>query len=134
MPRPRMKKTANLPEHVYFDPRYGTYRIKLQNGKFKSLGSHRDKAIAIAREYNRLTRPDIAMKVDHLIQHGNFLNEKGFGHYVPDLLKRIIKEEQPSANYTHTMKQDAKRTEEFFEIIAFQEFNHQLAACKRLLE
>ena len=61
--RPRNMKSINLPEHVYYDTRYGTYRIKLVDGKFKSLGSNREVAIAIAKEYNRITRPTVSVAV-----------------------------------------------------------------------
>ncbi len=114
MVRPRGKKNVNLPEHVYFDARYGTYRIKLSTGKFKSLGNHRDTAISIANEYNRLVRPNITMQVDDLIKHGKFSKEKCFGEHVPVLLERILQDEQPSADLVKTMEQDAKRSEDFF--------------------
>ena len=112
--RPRQKSTANLPEHVYFDPRYGTYRIKLANGKFKSLGHYRDLAVAIAKEYNRVTRPTVSMKVDDLILHGSFTNEKPFSAHIPALLKRIFIDEQPSDEFKKTMENDALRVQTFF--------------------
>ena len=69
--RPRNKQQINLPEHLYYDARWGTYRIKLVSGKFKSLGSDRDAAVSIAREYNLIARPRIGMKVDDLLSGKN---------------------------------------------------------------
>ncbi|MBM7073327.1 hypothetical protein JQC92_15030 [Shewanella sp. 202IG2-18] len=73
-----------------------------------------DLAVAIAKEYNRVTRPTVAMKVDDLILHGSFTNEKPFPDHIPALLKRIFIDEQPSDEYKKTMENDAIRVQEFF--------------------
>ena len=112
--RPRNTKSINLPEHVYYDTRYGTYRIKLVDGKFKSLGSNREVAIAIAKEYNRITRPTVSVAVESLLGTSNHPSDKNFSDHVDSLLNRIFHEEQPSAVAAQTMRNDALRTKEFF--------------------
>lgn len=114
--RPRNKQQINLPEHLYYDARWGTYRIKLVSGKFKSLGSDRDAAVSIAREYNLIARPRIGMKVDDLLSdnNGSMLGEPAFSEHIPALLKRIIEDERPSADLTKTMENDAQRCQVFF--------------------
>jgi enterobacteria phage integrase len=118
--RPRNKKTLNLPEHLYYDARWGTYRIKLISGKFRSLGSDRDAAVAIAREYNLVARPKVGMRVDDLLTFADgtpLSSEPAFAEHVPALLKRILEDEQPSPDLAKTMENDAQRTQEFFAAI-----------------
>lgn len=114
--RPRKKPLINLPEHLYYDARWGTYRIKLISGKFRSLGSDRDAAISIAKEYNLIARPRVGMKVTDLLdtQQGDYPNELPFSEHIPALLKRIIADEQPSADLVKTMENDAQRCILFF--------------------
>ncbi|WP_259520233.1 phage integrase Arm DNA-binding domain-containing protein [Shewanella baltica] len=114
--RPRNKQQINLPEHLYYDARWGTYRIKLVSGKFKSLGSDRDAAVSIAREYNLIARPRIGMKVDDLLSgnNGSMLGEPAFSEHISALLKRIIEDERPSADLVKTMENDAQRCQFFF--------------------
>lgn len=113
--RPRHKKTVNLPEHVYYDERYGTYRIKLIDGRFRSLGNEREVAISIAKEYNRITRPKVAVAVESLLDESYLPDEKCLGSYIDSLLERIFHEEQPSVRVAQAMRNDAERTKEFFQ-------------------
>ncbi|MGL4735175.1 MAG: phage integrase Arm DNA-binding domain-containing protein [Enterovibrio sp.] len=116
MAKRRRKATNNLPEHLYYDERWGTYRIKLINGKFRSLGSDRSVAIAIAKEYNFIARPKSGITINALLLNKR-KGELPFASHIPALLKRIIADEQPSADLIKTMESDAKRSEEFFAII-----------------
>lgn len=116
-PRPRNKKGANLPEHLYYYAQRGIYRIKLVNGKFKSLGTDRNVAISIAKEYNRVARPQIALKVDDLLNYGEFMDEKPFADHIPALLNRILDDEQPASDSADTLANDAKRAQEYFAAI-----------------
>jgi len=124
-PRPRHKKGESLPEHLYYYAQRGIYRIKLVNGKFKSLGTDRDKAVSIAREYNRIARPKVALKVDDLLNYGSFIDEQPFAEHVQKLLNRIMTDEQPSEDLAKTMENDAKRTQEFFAHIPGSHINLQ---------
>jgi hypothetical protein len=114
--RPRKKQQINLPEHLYYDARFGTYRIKLISGKFKSLGSDRDTAISIVKEYNLVARPQIGIRVSDLLSNpfDHPLNEQAFSEHIPSLLKRIIEDEQPSPDLVKTMENDAHRCQLFF--------------------
>ncbi|WP_247682673.1 recombinase [Pseudoalteromonas sp. MMG013] len=124
-PRPRSKKGEMLPEHLYYYAQRGIYRIKLVNGKFKSLGTDRNVAVSIAREYNRIARPKVALKVDDLLNYGTFVDEQPFAEHVPRLLNRIMIDEQPSEDLAKTMENDANRTSEFFAHISGSHINLQ---------
>ncbi len=112
--RPRKTAMKHLPEHLYFDPRRGSYRLRLVSGRFKMLGKDREVAIAVVKEYNRVARAEIAMTVDSLLSNSYKYDEPSLGDHVDDLLKRIIKEEDPSEDLIHTFKMDAERTKKFF--------------------
>lgn len=121
--RPRTtRKTHSLPEHLYYDARYGTYRIKLINGKYKSLGADRDTAVAITREYNLVARPQIGITVESLL-YGDPMLSQPFAVHVPKLLERIIREEQPSDDFMKTMQNDAQRAIAFFSEIPGSQIN-----------
>ncbi|MBM7074492.1 hypothetical protein JQC92_21145 [Shewanella sp. 202IG2-18] len=112
--RPRTMAMKSLPEHLYFDPRRGSYRLRLISGKFKVLGKEREVAIAVAKEYNRVARQEVAITVESLLSSTYEFDEPSFGDQVDKLLKRIIHEEQPSEDFIRTMKIDAERTKQFF--------------------
>ncbi len=129
--KPRSKQTLHLPEHVYYDARRGSYRIKLIDGKYKSLGVDREVAIAIAKEYNRVARPKVGLAVESLLDSGYVSDEKCFGDHVDDLLKRILHEEQPSETVAKVMRNDAERCKAFFaqvpsSVITLQHVNDYL--------
>ncbi|RLV59463.1 recombinase [Parashewanella curva] len=109
----KRKLTKHLPEHVYYDARRGSYRIKLVDGRYKQLGKDREVAISVAKEYNRIARPKVGITVDKLL-NADSETESYFGHHVDGLLKRIFKEEQPSDDFKRTMEKDALRVKEFF--------------------
>ncbi|MCL1078716.1 recombinase [Parashewanella spongiae] len=112
--RPRTKAMKHLPEHLYYDSRRGSYRLRLITGRFKMLGKDREMAIAVTKEYNRVARQDVAVTVDSLLNSTYEFNEPSFGDHVDKLLLRIIHEEEPSEDFINTMKMDADRTKEFF--------------------
>ncbi|RLV58614.1 recombinase [Parashewanella curva] len=112
--RPRSKASKHLPEHLYFDPRRGSYRLRLVDGRFKAIGKEREIAIAVAKEYNRVARPEVALTVEALLTDTYKYGEACFADHVDALLERIIREEEPSEDFLKTMQMDAERTKEFF--------------------
>ncbi|WP_239480580.1 phage integrase Arm DNA-binding domain-containing protein [Parashewanella hymeniacidonis] len=110
----KTKSAASLPEHLYYDSRRNTYRIKLVTGKFKSLGVNREIAISIAKEYNRLARSSVGLTAESLLEEQDLLNEQPFSKEVDRLLHRIFQEERPSAVIKKVMRNDADRVKVFF--------------------
>ncbi|RLV60411.1 recombinase [Parashewanella curva] len=107
------KLTKHLPEHVYYDARRGSFRIKLVDGRFKELGRDREVAISVAKEYNRIARPKVNVTVEQLLADDKD-NETFFGSCVDNLLNRILQEEQPSTRVKYSFVSDATRCKEFF--------------------
>lgn len=117
--RPRKKQYNSLPEYLFFDKSKGVYRFILVTGKKKSLGSKRELAIAIAREYNLQMRPKNLIFVDSLIQESGGKNgeAKPFAIYVEKIMNRVIADEKPAPNTLADWNNDSVRVKEFFKEI-----------------
>ncbi len=115
--RPRHKKSRHMPEHLYYDARRGSFKLKLITGKFKAIGKDREIAIAIAKEYNREARSEITLTVDSLMNSTYLYDEPSFADHIDVLLERIIREEEPSDDSLKTMEMDADRARKFFATI-----------------
>lgn len=59
MGRPSM---SGLPEHLWYDKSKGVYRLVLINGKRKSLGKDKYKAVALANAYNNEMRGNTGLQ------------------------------------------------------------------------
>lgn len=112
--RPRNRRT-DLPEHLYFDARRGSYRLRLIDGRTRTISHDRQEAIAIAREYNLRARVTATVSVDQLLglAPAGYAGG-GFGGEVLRLVERIEREERPSKDALDTLKNDAARAAEFF--------------------
>ncbi|CRX53854.1 integrase [Yersinia enterocolitica] len=114
--RPRKKEYRHLPDHLYFDKDKGAYRFTLVTGKKKDVGSDRGIAIAIAREYNNLMRPESVVSVASLIREsgGNNGEAKPFSEHVDKILARAIVDEKPAAATKADWESDKVRVKEYF--------------------
>lgn len=123
MVRPKNKANKNLPAYLRYEVNTRTYRLTLINGKRKSIGRNKDKAIQIAIEYNRIARPTTGSMVDDLIKHSadNKGRQLPFTQHVDRLIEIIITEESPSKSTKDTLINDAKRAKEFFKDISAQD-------------
>lgn len=114
--RPRKREYRNLPDHLFFDKSKNSYRFLMVNGTKKTLGHDKNLAIAIAREYNHIMRPELIVSISNLLkesggQHGETLF---FCTHVDHLVNRIITDEKPATDTISGWKNDAVRIKEFF--------------------
>lgn len=102
---PRPSKYG-LPAYLRFDTSRQCYRLTLINGKRKTLGKDKYKAIALANAYNAKMRPDYG--VDMLLKHDDVL--------IPfdDVLRRIDERETLSKKVRSYLDQDMTRARDFF--------------------
>ncbi|WP_320152138.1 hypothetical protein [uncultured Tolumonas sp.] len=117
MARPRKKTNGILPEHLYFDARRGTYRIRLINGVMKNIGPDRNHAINIANEYNLRARSRVVASVTQLLMaSGSSVSSSAMplSAHIDRIIERIIKDESPTADAVSTLKNDAHRAIEYF--------------------
>ncbi|NHB89935.1 recombinase [Photorhabdus tasmaniensis] len=114
--RPRKKEFRHLPDYLYFDKNKGQYRFILTNGKKKNIGSDKAVAIAIAREYNNIMRPESSVSVNSLVKEsgGKYGEVLPLSNYIDDLFSRIVKDENPSDNTLADWRNDIERVREFF--------------------
>lgn len=114
--RPRKKEYKHLPDYLVFDKDRGVYKFMLVTGTKKNIGKDRAIAIAIAREYNLIMRPESSPSVEHLIRSsGGVTGEaKPFAEHVDKIMKRAINDERPSQNTLDDWNNDALRVKEFF--------------------
>lgn len=102
---PRPSKYG-LPAYLRFDTSRQCFRLTLINGKRKSLGKDKYKAIALANAYNAKMRPEFG--VETLLKNDDAL--------IPfdDILRRIDERETLSKKVRSYLDQDMKRAREFF--------------------
>lgn len=121
--RPRKRRT-DLPEHLYFDARRGSYRLRLVDGRSPTISHDRQEAIAIAREYNLRARTGVTISVDQLLGLApERTSASGVGDDVQRLVERIEREERPSKDALDTMRNDAARATEFFAATRWDEID-----------
>ncbi|QXF34325.1 recombinase [Photorhabdus luminescens] len=123
--RPRKKEFRHLPDYLYFDRNKGQYRFILTNGKKKNIGSDKAVAIAIAREYNNIMRPESSVSVSSLVKEsgGKYGESLPFHHHIDNLFSRIIKDENPSDNTLADWRNDIERMKTFFTDIPASEIS-----------
>ncbi|NHB93551.1 site-specific integrase [Photorhabdus cinerea] len=123
--RPRKKEFRHLPDYLYFDRNKGQYRFILTNGKKKNIGSDKAVAIAIAREYNNIMRPESSVSVSSLVKEsgGKYGESLPFCHHVDNLFSRIIKDENPSDSTLADWRNDIERMKTFFTDIPASEIS-----------
>ncbi len=116
MARPRNRKNRHLPDYLYYDIERNSYRFQLVNGKRKNLGADRATAIAIAREYNNIMRPENIATVSLLIRESGGINGEArpFSEYAQRILERAIDDEKPSRDTQLIWLNDIERVKEFF--------------------
>ncbi|WP_340611090.1 site-specific integrase [Xenorhabdus bharatensis] len=123
--RPRKREFRHLPDYLYFDGSVNAYRLTLVNGKKKVIGADKATAIAIAKEYNNIMRPALAVSVNSLIKEsgGKYGESLPFSDHVAKIFNRVIKDEQPSDNTLADWKNDIERVKEFFSNIPCMEIS-----------
>lgn len=116
--RPKGSKNKGLPQHLHLDVR-GFYRLTLINGKRRSLGYSRKKAIQIAIAYNDRMRPESGLA--ELIANSSDSKRRklGFWNNIERFEKDTIKEREsagkPYAESTKkTFQADCERARKFF--------------------
>ncbi|WP_273839368.1 tyrosine-type recombinase/integrase [Providencia rettgeri] len=118
--RPRKREFRHLPDFLYYDKTDKQYRLTLVNGVRKRLGTDKAKAIAIAREYNNIMRPEKLVSVNSLIIASGGKNGESlpFIEHVDQLFARMISDEQPSKDTLDTWNNDIERVKTFFKTIS----------------
>ncbi|MDE1494494.1 tyrosine-type recombinase/integrase [Xenorhabdus bovienii] len=121
--RPRKREFRHLPDYLYFDKSIKEYRLTLVNGKRKVIGNDKAIAIAVAREYNNIMRPEQSVCISLLLKEsgGKFGESLPFSVHVEKLFDRIITDEVPAANTLADWKNDIERIKEFFADISCME-------------
>ncbi|MDC9616262.1 site-specific integrase [Xenorhabdus khoisanae] len=114
--RPRKREFRHLPDYLYFDNSIKEYRLTLVNGKRKVIGSDKAMAVAIAREYNNIMRPEQSVCISSLLKEsgGKFGESLPFSDHVDKLFDRIISDEKPAANTLADWNNNIERVKEFF--------------------
>lgn len=117
--RPRKREYRHLPDFLYYDSSKKQYRLTLVNGVRKNIGADKSKAIAIAREYNNIMRPERAVSVKSLITDSGGINGESLplSEHFDRLFERIIRDEQPSKSPLSDWIKDVERVNEFFKDI-----------------
>ncbi|WFQ79961.1 site-specific integrase [Xenorhabdus sp. SF857] len=123
--RPRKREFRHLPDYLYFDNSIKEYRLTLVNGKRKVIGSDKAMAVAIAREYNNIMRPEQSVCISSLLKEsgGKFGESLPFSDHVDKLFDRIISDEKPAANTLADWNSNIERVKEFFADIPCMEIS-----------
>ncbi|RAW96111.1 MULTISPECIES: tyrosine-type recombinase/integrase [unclassified Photorhabdus] len=123
--RPRKREFRHLPDFLYYDKSVNEYRLTLVNGKRKCVGSDKAVAIAIAREYNNIMRPESSISVNLLVKEsgGKYGESLPFHHHIDNLFSRIVKDENPSDNTLADWRNDIERMKTFFTDIPASEIS-----------
>jgi hypothetical protein len=123
--RPRKREFRHLPDYLYFDNSIKEYRLTLVNGTRKVIGSDKAIAIAIAREYNNVMRPEQSVCISSLLKEsgGRFGESLPFSDHVGKLFDRIISDEKPAANTLADWNNNIERIKEFFADIPCMEIS-----------
>lgn len=123
--RPRKREFRHLPDYLYFDKSKDEYRLTLVNGKRKFIGGDKAVAIAIAREYNNVMRPEQSVCISSLLKEsgGKFGESLPFSDHIDKLFDRIILDEKPAANTLADWNNNIERVKEFFTDIPCMEIS-----------
>ncbi len=114
--RLRNRENRHLPDFLYYDKFADLYRFTLVTGKRKSLGNDRTVAIAIAREYNNLMRPESSVSLQILIRESGGTSGEAlpFSAHSQALFERAVIDEKPSASTLADWQNDLARVNEYF--------------------
>jgi len=117
--RPHRSEYRQLPDYLYYDKDNQAYRFMLTIEKKKDLGKDYTVAIAIAREYNNLMRPEKAVSVNSLLRESGGVQGEArpLSVYVDKLLGWTIEDERPAEDTLADWRNDAIRMKEFFKDI-----------------
>ncbi|MFR2919335.1 MAG: tyrosine-type recombinase/integrase [Proteus mirabilis] len=123
--RPRRKEFRHLPDFLYFDKSVKQYRLTLTNGLRKCIGADKAKAIAIAREYNNIMRPEKCVSVNSLIidSGGQYGEALPLSEHLDKLFLRITNDEKPSDSTLSNWVNDLERIKIFFKDIPANEIS-----------
>lgn len=121
--RPRKREFRHLPDFLYYDSSKKQYRLTLVNGKRKCVGSDKLIAIAIAKEYNSIMRPESITSVNNLINEsgGKFGEVLPMSEHLDRLFSRIVHDEAPSKSTLADWAKDVERIKIFFSDIPSNE-------------
>ncbi|UDN37407.1 tyrosine-type recombinase/integrase [Proteus sp. NMG38-2] len=114
-----------MPDFLYYDSSKKQYRLTLTNDIRKCIGADKAKAIAIAREYNNIMRPEKCVSVNSLIidSGGQYGEALPFSEHLDKLFSRIINDEQPSKSTLNDWTNDLERVKSFFKDIPSNEIS-----------
>ncbi len=101
------------PRYLLFDKQKG-YRLTLINGKRKSLGFNRNKAFAIANQYNIQMRPEDG--IETLLSLSVSKNNDRLCDRLSDIHNAILEREGLSEKVRDGLRTDMERAKEFFTI------------------
>ncbi|WP_272677165.1 tyrosine-type recombinase/integrase [Providencia sp. PROV160] len=123
--RPRKKEFRHLPDFLYYDSSKKQYRLTLVNGVRKNIGADKTRAIAIAREYNNIMRPENAISVNSLVIESGGQNGEALplSEHLEKLFERIVRDEQPSKSTLSDWTNDLERVSAFFKNIPSNEIS-----------
>ncbi|MFV8941829.1 tyrosine-type recombinase/integrase [Moellerella wisconsensis] len=121
--RPRKKEFRHLPDFLYYDSSKKQYRLTLVNGVRKNIGADKIRAIAIAREYNNIMRPENTISVNSLVIESGGQNGEALplSEHLEKLFERIVRDEQPSESTLNDWTNDLERVTSFFKDIPSNE-------------
>ena len=98
--------TYGLPSGLYYDKSTGRYLLKLINGKRKTIGSDKYKAVALANAYNAKMRPELSVMalsgIDDVLIPFDEIEEK------------ILIRETLSRDIKRALSNDMNRAREYF--------------------
>lgn len=123
--RPRKKEFRHLPDFLYYDSSKKQYRLTLVNGVRKNIGADKTRAIAIAREYNNIMRPENTISVNSLVIKSGGQNGEALplSEHLEKLFERIVRDEQPSKSTLSDWTNDFERVSAFFKDIPSNEIS-----------
>lgn len=123
--RPRKKEFRHLPDFLYYDSSKKQYRLTLVNGVRKNIGADKTRAIAIAREYNNIMRPENTISVNSLVIESGGQNGEALplSEHLGKLFERIVRDEQPSKSTLSDWTNDLERVSAFFKDIPSNEIS-----------
>nr|ELR5113197.1 recombinase [Providencia stuartii] len=118
--RPRKREFRHLPDFLYYDKAEKQYRFTLVNGVRKSIGADKAKAIAIAKEYNNIMRPEKTVSVNALIVDSGGKNGESlpFSEHLDKLFSRMVNDEQPAESTLSDWNNDLERVKTYFNDIS----------------
>ncbi|MEY0874821.1 tyrosine-type recombinase/integrase [Providencia manganoxydans] len=118
--RPRKREFRHLPDFLYYDKAEKQYRFTLVNGVRKSIGADKAKAIAIAKEYNNIMRPEKTVSVNALIVDSGGKNGESlpFSEHLDKLFNRMVNDEQPAESTLSDWNNDLERVKTYFNDIS----------------